>query len=158
MALERVIAADNASVSGNDFEDEIEAGFAGLGLELIQANQWREARLYENLELRIVVKDAPYDTIYGHRARIEFLIILGAERQILVEVKRQKVSGSADEKLPYVFSNAVKNIPDREFVLVLDGDGWKPEAKTWVKKQADNTEGFYVLDPKSFLEWLETRL
>ena len=150
--------AENATSSGQDFEDEIEDGIAALGFEIIQASQWKESRLYQDPDLRIVIKNAPYSTIYGHRARIEFLIILGAERQILVEVKRQRVSGSTDEKFPYVYLNALKNIPDRELILVLDGNGWKEEAVAWIKQRADNTKGFSVVDPAGFLVWLKAQI
>lgn len=116
-----------------------------------ESSDWNEARLYENPDLRIVVKNAPYSTIYGHRSRIEFLVILGAERQIIVEAKRQSTSGSTDEKFPYVYLNAVKNIPDREYVLVLDGNGWKEEALDWINAKAAETRWFYVLDAPFFI-------
>lgn len=101
----------------------------------------------------IAVTDAPYSSIYGGRTTIEFLLIVG-ERQILLEVKRQTASGSVDEKLPYVFANARANWPEREFVLVLDGDGWREGAVAWIRARAAEVQGFTVLSPEEFGPWL----
>lgn len=101
-----------------------------------------------------MVLNAPYLSIYGHRARIEFLV-LHQGRQILIEAKRQKTPGSTDEKLPYVFANAEVNIEQgREFLLVMDGDGWKPGALKWVYSKADQTDGFTVIGLDEFDDWL----
>jgi hypothetical protein len=68
------------------------------------------------------------------------------------ETKRQRVSGSTDENLPYVVTNAIESISlGREFILVLDGDGWKPGAVQWMHQQVEDIESFYVISPTDFL-------
>ncbi len=143
----------NASGSGLVLEQRIQNDLEAAGYEIIAAKDWDEARLYRTQDPRFVILDAPYRSIYGHRARIEFLIIKGS-RQILVEAKRQYSSGSVDEKLPYVYLNAVNNLPERQFVLVLDGDGFKPGAIDWIKARAEETDGFSVMGPNELVDWL----
>lgn len=130
---------------------------AAEGFEIIPNADWRESILYERENPRIAVLDAPYQSIYGHRTRIEFLLILG-ERQILVEAKRQSSSGSVDEKLPYVFLNALENMPEREFVFVMDGEGWREGARAWIEARAAETPGFTVLAPDELSAWLAAPL
>ncbi len=127
---------------------------AADGFEIIAFRNWRESILYERERPRIVVLDAPYLSIYGGRTKVEFLIIT-ADRQVLVETKRMSVSGSTDEKLPYVFANAQANLPERDFVLVMDGDGWRDGAVAWIEARAAETEGFTVLRPETFAAWLQ---
>ncbi|WP_156953320.1 PD-(D/E)XK nuclease superfamily protein [Afifella pfennigii] len=102
-------------------------------------------------------RNAPYTSIYGHDARIEFLLAIGA-RRYLVETKRMSVSGSVDEKLPFVWLNALENQPEYDFVLVLDGEGWKPEARRWVEAKARADERFTVLGVEGFKIWLSAQL
>lgn len=143
----------SATDSGQSLEKRIQGDLEAAGFEIIAASDWSEARLYQSENPRFVILNAPYNSIYGHRAKIEFRIILN-DRQILVETKRQRVPGSVDEKLPYVFLNARHNLPELEFVLILDGEGFKPGAITWIKAQAAQTPGFNVLAPGELVEWL----
>ena len=150
-------AREGASVSGRAFEEHIQTLLEEKGYRIIPRRDWNEAILYREENPRIVVLDAPYRSIYGHRAHIEFLLIAG-ERQILIETKHQSSSGSVDEKLPYVYMNALANMPDREFVLVLSGDGWKDGAIEWAEARGADTEGFDVFRPEAFERWLEAEL
>ncbi|NOX82854.1 MAG: hypothetical protein GXP06_07690 [Alphaproteobacteria bacterium] len=105
-----------------------------------------------------VIKNAPYVSIYGHRARIEFLL-LHQGRQILIEVKRQRSPGSTDEKLPYVYENALANLAlGREFVLIVEGEGWRPGAITWIKTKAAETKNFTVFHPPQFYQWIDAQI
>ena len=147
-----------ASASGASLEEAIEGKFRERGVEILRARDWRESRLYEDPMLTVVVLDAPYTSIFGHRAKMEFLLIHNG-RQTLIEAKRQRTSGSTDEKLPYVFENAKKNIAlERKLLLVMDGDGWKPGAKDWIKARALETPGFAVVDFDEFDRWLDQEL
>lgn len=146
---------DQATASGQSLEAAIEGQFESAGLSVIKASDWDESRLYSENGLKLVVRDAPYTSIYGHRARIEFYLILPAQH-FYIEAKRQRSSGSTDEKLPYVVANARANISEgRGFVLVIDGDGWKQGAIEWVKDQAQIIDGFIVLDADELGPWLE---
>lgn len=145
-------------MSGQQLEDQIEDGLRDLGIEIIQIKDWKEARLYQEPNLTAVIKNAPYKSIYGHRARMEFLL-LDDGRQYLIEVKRQRTAGSTDEKLPYVFANALENIAiDREFILIMEGNGWKAGAVAWIQNKAKITKGFYVMSPESFRQWVRSNI
>ena len=153
------LAQDGASAnqSGTSFESEIQQVFVARDLRIIANRGWNEAELYANPSLRAVITDAPYNSIYGGRANIEFLLILGP-RQILIETKRQTAAGSVDEKLPFVFANARHNWPAREFVFVMDGHGWRGGAEAWIRARANETEGFTVLRAEEFPAWLDAQL
>lgn len=99
------------------------------------------------------MRNAPYRSVFGHGARIEFLLVLGGTRY-LVEAKNMRVSGSMDEKLAFVLLNARHNRPDHEFVLVMDGKGWRPEARRWIATMARDEEGFHVVTPTGLKSWL----
>ncbi len=129
--------------SGRLLEGAIEGILREKGFQIVQFSAWNESQLHRNPSQKFVIKDAPYNSIFGHRAKIEFLIVTH-NRQVLVETKRQKHPGSTDEKLPYVYQNAVNNLPERETVLVMSGQGWKPGARAWIEKQAKETDGFHV--------------
>lgn len=142
-------------MSGARLERQIEAGFRGRQIDVIQARDWDQVEPGLNDDVRKVVLDAPYASIYGHAARIEFLRLLPG-RRILIEVKRQRTSGSTDEKLPYVFANAELNIGfGQEYILIMDGDGWKTGAIKWIQEKSNSTEKFTVFRPEQFFAWLD---
>lgn len=143
----------NANQSGALLEDAIHAILKSKGFRFVTGAQWRESLAYGQAPLRLVVTDAPYRTIYGGRTKIEFLVISG-DRQVLIESKRQAQSGSTDEKLPFVYENALANLPERETVLVMGGKGWRPGAVSWIRAKAAATDGFYVFTPDEFIAWV----
>ena len=150
-------ANDRAS-SGAAFEDSIEAVLEGQGVEVIAMSEWNEARLYEEPELTIAIRNVRYPSIYGHEARIEFLLLHNGHNY-LIEAKRQRVPGSNDEKLPFVFMNGELNIDaTTSFIVVMDGKGWKRGAIRWINERANETDGFYVLELNSFGRWLANLL
>ena len=67
---------------------------------------------------------------------------------------RQSRSGSVDEKLPYVWHNARLNYPERDTILIVIGDGWKPGALQWAWEQMLTTDGFSVMTFEEFLSWV----
>ncbi len=142
-----------ANTSGESLEGWIAAVLEQEGFEIVPASEWREARLYESEDPRIAVTNAPYQSIYGGRAYVEFLLLFG-DRRIMIEAKRQSRSGSVDEKLPFVFFTALAALPEREFVLVMDGQGWREGARDWIEARAAETPGFTVLAPDALADWL----
>lgn len=146
-----------ANAEGASLEATIEAVLVEQGFEIIPARDWRQSMVYERDALRVAVTNAPYQTIYGGRSYIEFLLLMD-DRQILIEAKRQSRSGSVDEKLPFVYLNALANLPDSEFVLVMDGEGWRRGARDWIEARAAETPGFTVMAPDALASWLATPL
>jgi hypothetical protein len=154
-SAQQVAPSDLAQQSGRALEDQIEQGFRERGFEIIKASDWDQSENRDDPNLRKVILDAPYASIYGHAARIEFLLLVPGQR-ILIEVKRQRTSGSTDEKLPYVYANAELNIGfGQEFVLIMDGDGWKDGAVRWIRERDAENESFSVFTPDEFSQWLE---
>lgn len=146
-----------ANLEGQGLEKRIENVLRESGFEIIAGRTWRESILYERTSPRIVVRKAPYKSLYGGRATIEFLLIIG-DRQVLVETKRQRSGGSFDEKLAYVYLTAKANLVEREYVLVMAGNGWRDEARSWIEAQARTTPGFTVLRDNQFAAWLQRQL
>lgn len=93
-------------------------------------------------------------SIYRHPLRVDF-VIDGLEDfpdGLAVEVKRQGVSGSVDEKIPYVVAN-IKEAMSIPGMLVLDGSGMKPGCRRWAKKQVGGNL-VAVVDVVEFASWL----
>ena len=89
--------------SGKSFENAIEAIFADANIEIIDFNEWKESRLYAVPNVTLAIRNARYQSIYGHRAKMEFLF-LHNDRRYFIEAKRQRVSGSND-----AFSHCVRS-------------------------------------------------
>lgn len=92
--------------------------------------------------------------IYGTPIFVDF-VVRGLSQYpdgLIVESKWQTVSGSVDEKYPYL----VRNIEDRyplPTIIVLSGDGYKLGAEQWLKQQT----GGNLVAVKSlteFIKWL----
>jgi hypothetical protein len=76
-------------------------------------------------------------TIYETQRKADFFIV-NKEKfpdDLIIECKWQQSSGSVDEKYPFLLFNIIKTgVPT---VVLLDGDGYKPAAKEWLKSQMD---------------------
>tara|TARA_R100000005_G_C4960403_1_gene177316 strand:+ start:639 stop:1133 length:495 start_codon:yes stop_codon:yes gene_type:complete len=102
----------------------------------------------------ILLKHVPYTNIYGNeRCRSEFVLCMDG-REIRVECKTQKAAGSVDEKLPYVYLNFTRSIPEDEAIIILEGDGFKEGAKEWMRKKCRGTK-VRVFSFDEFKEYVE---
>jgi hypothetical protein len=54
---------------------------------------------------------------------------------VRIECRAQQISGSVDEKFPYLFECA-KGFPESAVWLVLSGDGARKRAMDWLKREA----------------------
>ena len=79
------------------------------------------------------------ESIYGHPIRVDFFIenADGYPDGLAIECKWQDVSGSIDEKLPYLVLNIKEKFPCPA-VIMLDGEGHKPGAINWITSQTDD--------------------
>ncbi|MGO9620816.1 MAG: PD-(D/E)XK nuclease superfamily protein [Desulfobaccales bacterium] len=85
---------------------------------------------------RQYIKQLPVgQTIYETTRKCDFFIInrdLFPE-DLIIECKWQQVTGSVDEKYPFLLFNIVKTgIPT---IILLDGSGYKKSAMKWLKNQ-----------------------
>ena len=68
--------SSRANQLGHVLEEEIITAFCARNIEIIKAWNWNEASLYRERKLTAAVRGAPYRSIYGHRAKIEFLLFI----------------------------------------------------------------------------------
>lgn len=115
-----------ANKSGHVFEKMAVPVFEANGYPVVAWKQFREHPLD-----RCAVKDVPFINVYGSQSKTEFVIVDG-DRRIRVECKFQTSAGSVDEKFPYMYLNSVLAYPEREVILIIDGDGYRPGARQWV--------------------------
>jgi len=92
----------------------------------------------------------PNEKIFSHQCRIcqsiydtpykTDFIIYDLDKHptcLAFEIKWQSISGSVDQKYPYMVNN-IKNKFPCPAIIVLDGNGYRPQAFEWLKNQIDN--------------------
>lgn len=87
-------------------------------------------------------------SIYNHKLKCDFLIsnVTGFPDGLIIESKWQDVSGSADEKFPYLVMNIKERYPCPA-IVVYGGDGHKNGAITWLRNQiGDKLIGVYSIE------------
>lgn len=94
------------------------------------------------------------ESIYGHPFKVDFEIPRGvlARSPVIIEVKWQSTTGSADEKLPYLVQNIKFHYP-WPAVIVYGGTGWRPGAIAWLRMQRDGHRLLAVLNVDEFVDW-----
>ncbi|MBC7907525.1 MAG: 4-diphosphocytidyl-2C-methyl-D-erythritol kinase [Rhodospirillaceae bacterium] len=150
----------HASLNGGHFEHRIQKSLKAHGFEVLSHAEWRDMGQPRG---EYLLTNAPYTTLYGTAGRTEFLL-LSARRnmEIRIEAKYQSVSGSVDEKLPYVYLSLVEAVPEKTVFVVIDGPGWRPGSIDWLRRAAverrygtpaDKTVRVFSLE--EFLGWAE---
>lgn len=110
---------------------------------------------------KLVIKNAPYTSIYGTAGKTEYLLINNkTNRKIRIECKWQQSPGSVDEKFPYLYLNCIQTFEEKEIIIIVDGGGQKPKSIEWLKKACENNllnEGakktIKVMNLSEFLKW-----
>jgi hypothetical protein len=61
-----------------------------------------------------------------------------------------------DEKFPYLLLNAVECMPENEVLILLGGNGARPEAVSWLSREASkiNSKRIFVLNVNEFTGWV----
>jgi len=92
--------------------------------------------------------------IYGNAIRADFYISQIAQfpAGVAIESKWQDVSGSADEKLPYLVEN-IANCYPCPAIIVLDGGGHRDGAVAWVRARIDGRTLLAVMTLAEFITW-----
>jgi hypothetical protein len=126
-----------ANISGNTLEQIVVSTLLPKGFTLVTFGEYAKAPLSFGKEL--LIRNAPYQTIYGHPGKTEFLVLsekYGLEMRI--ECKWQQSPGSVDEKFPYLYLNCVEAMPEPQIMIIVDGGGAKAGAVEWLKSTASS--------------------
>tara|TARA_Y100000741_G_scaffold360276_1_gene342265 strand:+ start:998 stop:1453 length:456 start_codon:yes stop_codon:yes gene_type:complete len=144
-----------ASITGNILEKQVQNLFLEKGFEIVMYSKWSKDRSKYGNEL--LLKHVPYESIYKHKGYTEFLLLSKKyNKQIRIECKWQQSPGSVDEKLPYLFLNAIEKMNEEEIMIIIDGKGWKKGAIPWLKEaviSSNQSERINILSLTEFLTW-----
>lgn len=149
-----------SNVSGSQLEEAIKQVLIGKGFRVVKYKDYETNPHYFQEEL--LLEDVPYTSIYGHKGKTEFLLFSKKYNlQIRIECKWQQTPGSVDEKLPYLYLNAIESMPEKDILLIIDGDGWKKGAIEWLENAVKSRKymkfgaekNILVLDLKKFFTW-----
>jgi hypothetical protein len=104
----------------------------------ISIEQWREGQGSANLFTRQrLVRNVPYRNIYGCDSRSDLLYIDDMSGlRLRIELVSQQSSGSVDEKFPFWLINAQTCMPESIIWMVIEGNGPRPGAMQWLKREA----------------------
>lgn len=142
-----------ANETGNILENFVEQTLTRKGYEFIEKNKFTVSF---NLGHKIYTKQMFLaETIYGSRWNVDFTLFNPGNKivSLIIEYKWQQVGGSVDEKFPYLVHNIKEQSPYPAIIL-LDGEGYKPQAKEWLKKQIDNKKLLGVFNMGEFTKWV----
>lgn len=101
---------------------------------------------------------------YKHASTTEFVLM--SKRYNLhtrIECKWQKVSGSVDEKLPYLFLNCFEKMLESHVIILLDGGGAKQGAIEWLRdfceifnlRESNNSKRkIDLMNMTEFVQWV----
>lgn len=143
-----------ANKQGKVLENFVRTVLLPHGFNNMSYAKWKDS----GEPVNTLVEGVPYTTIYGTVGRTEFLLVL-KNKYIRIECKWQQSSGSVDEKYPYLFEN-MKRVPEQFVVVLLDGGGYKPSARSWLKSQCLNctTKDIKLFDMAEFMAWSNKNL
>ena len=123
----------SANTSGNQLEIAVLTVLSNKGFEIEMYRIWEKNP--EKYGDELLLKNVPFETIYGHGGNTEFLLISKKySLRIRIECKWQQSAGSVDEKLPYLYLNTIEAMPENDIMILIDGEGFKVGAKTWLRK------------------------
>lgn len=127
----------SANTTGNQLEIAVLTVLSNKGFEIEMYRVWEKNP--EKYGSELLLKNVPFETIYGHKGNTEFLLISKKYNlRIRIECKWQQSAGSVDEKLPYLYLNTIEAMPEKDVMILIDGEGFKAGAKTWLRKAVKN--------------------
>ena len=143
--------------SGRWLESAVERTFSDLGY-LVKAftDDLNNSDLFEP---QILIKNVPYQNLYGRQSRIEFVLV--DERYNLrmpIECKTQETSGSVHEKIPYFYLNTIRCMPENDVAFVYSGKWFteQPAGKAsidWLKNATKT--GLFAPDQRKRIHIIE---
>lgn len=144
-----------ANMTGRVFENLVGSTLSSYGFTLVEEI---------NESMSCFATQVPYRNIYGCVSKSDFVVRCprrGLDTRI--ECRYQQVGGSVDEKLPFLFLNAVKAMPETQVLIILGGGGARTKATQWLFDSAMevNERGeriIEVLSLEGFLRWSNDNL
>ncbi len=114
----------NTSRNSQRDENRVRTFLRSQGMPVYTNAEYRKHGLVGDLPERFAVRQFKYDGWYNENySRADFMVFEG-DGTTAIEVKSQRVAGTADEKLPQVAINAfMSDHADRTIILML-GLGW----------------------------------
>jgi hypothetical protein len=93
-------------------------------------------------------------SIYGTKQICDFILYHPHKwpNNLVIECKWQQSGGSVDEKFPYLVLNITMKY-ETPTIILLDGNGYKKGAETWLRKEAGNGNLKHVFNMTEFSTW-----
>ncbi len=133
----------SANSSGKTLESIVIPVLEGKGFKKISYTKFIKNPSKYGSEL--LLTRVPYTTIYGQKGFTEYkLISKKYHKEIRLECKWQQEAGSVDEKFPYFYLNCITAAPEKEYILIYGGYGFKKGSIGWIKKAAERN-AFYEI-------------
>ncbi len=137
-----------ANITGKQLERLIEDSLKSKGYTRVNPKEFKDKK---NTSIAIFSRNVYVcETIYKTKLKCDFLLYHPVKHAdcLIIEAKWQQVSGTVDEKYPYLVENIQKMMP-HPTIIVIDGEGYKPGAIEWLRKQVgDNL--LYVVNLVGF--------
>jgi len=150
-----------ANITGNQLEKAVQTVLIGKGFTVVKYRKWKKNP--ERYGKELILRNVPFTTIYNHKGNTEFLLF--SEKyglKIRIECKWQQSAGSVDEKLPYLYLNAIEAMPEKDIMILIDGSGFKVGAKVWLRNAVkeklyttsrNNNKNIMVFSLAEFFTW-----
>lgn len=132
--------------SGKSFENEIQQFFKDNNVNCIKHKDYSNQK--NTLVSQYKVKD-----IFESIARVDFCYITEIGEKWFIECKNQKCAGSVDVKFPYYIENVKYNVYGKNFILILNGNGYRKNVLKWVSSKSKEYN-FHLFNDKKQLEFL----
>lgn len=166
MSVKELKQGGLANSSGSTLEKTIVGTLVSKGFNLVSYSEWKKKP--EKYGDEFLITNYPYETIYGHKGKTEFLLKSSRYNlEIRIECKWQQSSGSVDEKFPYLYLNCIEKMPEKKIFIVIDGGGAKAGSVSWLREAANSKKylGDHVTDKEisvmslsDFLIWANKNL
>ncbi len=145
---------------GGKILEQAVCSFKLKNFEIINAEQFRDRNGLFRDE-RLLVKNFPYETLFGTPGRREYFL-KSSEWQGHLECKYQNGSGSVDEKIVYVVET-LRRTEMKALIIIHGGNWWEKkrgkEVIRWAKEQSlslmrDYGKELLCFDLDGLMDWI----
>lgn len=146
-----------AFYNGLELERMTEHMLEKIGFQSIDYKTWKENP--DQYKGNVLIRNYPYRKVTGGNGRMEFLLksdeLLYRTR---VECRSQRVSGSVEEKLFWLYDNSTSDWHEDNTIIILEGNGFAPKTVEWFKakcRQTPTGKSVRVFSLDEFVRWAE---